>query len=91
MTIFYSSDVKVQTADDHVSTNVLGEEVLELVGDTASVSESGGIKASVNGKEVALFVWKKELYCVDAHCPHMGEQQRTSHTLIILSVFSYKD
>lgn len=37
-------------------------------------TERNAVKATVNGKEVALFYWKEQLFCVDAQCPHMGKK-----------------
>ena len=48
-------------------------------------TEGRGMKATVNGKDVALFYWKEQLFCVDARCPHMGQLRRVLCLLFIMT------
>ena len=53
-----------------------GERILEIVssGSDAVVTENGAVKVMVNGREVVLFLWSHQLFCVGARCPHMGKR-----------------
>lgn len=46
-------------------------------------SQPSGVRMQINGRGVALFYWKEELYCMDEKCPHLGSYYRDIRTNVL--------